>query len=48
MNLAQNESVEINKKAKEDIEAATEKARAALKEDIQLFSKKIVEKLVGR
>ena len=45
---AQNESVAINKKAREDIEAATEKARASLKGDIESFSKKIVEKLVGR
>jgi len=45
---AQNESVAINKKAREDIEAATRKARASLKGDIELFSKKIVEKLVGR
>ena len=45
---AQNESVAINKKAREDIEAATEKARASLKGDIESFSKKIVEKLVGK
>jgi F-type H+-transporting ATPase subunit b len=45
---AQNQSVEINKKAREDIQAATERARAALKGDIESFSKKIVEKLVGR
>lgn len=44
---AQNESVAINKKARTDIEAATDKARASLKGDIESFSKKIVEKLIG-
>jgi F-type H+-transporting ATPase subunit b len=44
---AQNQSVEINKKAREDIQAATERASASLKGDIESFSKKIVEKLVG-
>ena len=43
---AQNEAVEINRKAKEELEAATEKARAGLKSDIESFSKQIVEKLV--
>ena len=45
---AQNESVEINKKARDDIEAATDKARASLKGDIESFSKTIVAKLVGK
>lgn len=45
---AQNQSVEINKKAREDIQAATERARASLKGDIESFSKIIVEKLVGK
>jgi F-type H+-transporting ATPase subunit b len=45
---AQNESVEINKKARDDIEAATDKARASLKADIESFSKQIVAKLVGK
>jgi F-type H+-transporting ATPase subunit b len=44
---AQNEAVEINRKAKEDLKAAAEKARAGLKSDIEAFSKNIVEKLVG-
>ena len=44
---AQNESIEINKKAKAELEAATEKARNALKSDIEIFSKQIVKKLVG-
>ncbi len=44
---AQNEAVEINRKAKAELEAATEKARAALKADVEAFSKQIVEKLVG-
>jgi F-type H+-transporting ATPase subunit b len=45
---AKNEAVEINRKSKEEIETATDKARAALKADIENFSKKIVEKLVGK
>ncbi len=45
---AQNEAVEINRKSKEEIETATDKARAALKADIENFSNKIVEKLVGK
>lgn len=45
---AKNEAVEINRKSKEEIEAATDKARAALKADIKDFSRKIVEKLVGK
>jgi F-type H+-transporting ATPase subunit b len=45
---AQNESVDINKKARDDIEAATDKARASLKADIESFSKQIVAKLVGK
>lgn len=45
---AKNEAVEINRKSREEIEAATDKARAALKADIENFSEKIVEKLVGK
>lgn len=44
---AQKEAVEINKRAREDIESATDKARAGLKSDIETFAKQIVEKLVG-
>ena len=44
---AQNEAVEINRKAKEELSAAADKARAGLKSDIESFSKQIVEKLVG-
>jgi F0F1-type ATP synthase membrane subunit b/b' len=44
---AQNESVEINRKAKADLESATEKASQSLKSDIETFSKQIVAKLVG-
>lgn len=44
---AQNESIDINKKAKAELEAATDKARNALKSNIEAFSKQIVEKLVG-
>jgi F-type H+-transporting ATPase subunit b len=43
---AQNESIEINKKARVELEAATDKARNALKSDIEAFSKQIVDKLV--
>jgi len=44
---AQNESVEINKKARAELETATDTARNTLKSDIEAFSKQIVEKLVG-
>ena len=47
LDSAQSEAVDINRKAKADIEEAAEKARAALKSDIEKFSKQIVEKLVG-
>jgi len=47
LDSAQNQAVEINRKAKADLEAATEKARASLKSDIETFAKQIVEKLVG-
>ena len=47
LDAAQNEAVDINRKAKADLEEAAEKARAALKSDIEKFSKQIVEKLVG-
>ncbi len=44
---AQAEAMGINKKAKEDLGAAADKARAALKSNVESFSKQIVEKLVG-
>ncbi len=44
---SQAEAIEINKKAKADLAAATEKARASLKSDVETFAKQIVEKLVG-
>ena len=47
LEAAQNEAVEINRKAKADLEAASEKASASLKSDIEKFAKQIVEKLVG-
>ncbi|MEN8263624.1 MAG: ATP synthase F0 subunit B [Nitrospirota bacterium] len=47
LDSAQNEAVEINRKAKEELNAAADKARAGLKSDIESFSKQIVEKLVG-
>jgi F-type H+-transporting ATPase subunit b len=47
LDAAQNEAVDINRKAKADLEAATEKARASLRSDVETFAKQIVEKLVG-
>lgn len=44
---AQNEAMEINKKARAELEAATDKARNSLKSDIEAFSRQIVDKLVG-
>ncbi len=46
LDSAHEEAVEVNRKAKEELEAATEKARSALKSDIEMFSKQIMEKLV--
>ena len=46
LDAAQNEAVEINRKAKADLEAATEKVRASLRSDVETFAKQIVEKLV--
>ncbi len=47
LDSAQNDAVEINRKAKTELEAATERARSSLKSDIESFAKQIVEKLVG-
>ena len=47
LETAQKEAVEINRKAKGELEAASEQARAALKSDIEKFSRQIVKKLVG-
>jgi len=47
LEAAQNEAVEINRKAKADLEAATEKARTSLRSDVETFAKQIVQKLVG-
>jgi F0F1-type ATP synthase membrane subunit b/b' len=44
---AQNEAVDINRNAKAELEAATEKARDSLKSHIETFAKQIVGKLVG-
>jgi len=46
LNAAQNEAVEINKKAKDELESAVGKARVSLRSDVESFSKQIVEKLV--
>lgn len=47
LEASQNEALEINRKAKVELEAATEKARASLRSDVETFAKQIVEKLVG-
>jgi F-type H+-transporting ATPase subunit b len=47
LNEAQKEAVEINRKAKEELEATVNGVRSSLKSDIESFSRKIVEKLVG-
>ncbi len=47
LEATQNEAVEINRQAKADLEAATQKARAALQSDVETFAKQIVQKLVG-
>ena len=46
LDSAQNEAVEINRKAKADLDTAVDKARASLKSNIETFAKQIVEKLV--
>ncbi|RJQ13516.1 MAG: hypothetical protein C4560_14100 [Nitrospiraceae bacterium] len=43
---AQDSAADMNRKAKEELEAAMEKARASLKSDVEAFSRQIVEKLV--
>ena len=47
LDLARKDAAEINKKAKEHLEAETKKARESLRKDVEAFSKKIVEKMVG-
>jgi F-type H+-transporting ATPase subunit b len=44
---AQKEALEINRKAREDLEVTVNSVRSSLKSDIEGFSRKIVEKLVG-
>jgi F-type H+-transporting ATPase subunit b len=46
LDSARNEASELNKKAKQEIEGAIEKARTSLRSDVENFSKQIVEKLV--
>lgn len=46
LTAAQNEAAVLNKKAKDELGSAVEKARASLKSDIEVFSRQIVEKLV--
>jgi F-type H+-transporting ATPase subunit b len=47
LDLARKDAAEINKKAKEHLEAETRKARESLRKDVEAFSMKIVEKMVG-
>ncbi|UCH44182.1 MAG: hypothetical protein JSV11_07695 [Nitrospiraceae bacterium] len=44
---AQKDALEINRKAREDLEVTVNTVRSSLKSDIEGFSRKIVEKLVG-
>jgi len=46
LDSARNEATTLNKKAKDELGAAMEKARMSLKSDVENFSKQIVEKLV--
>ncbi len=47
LDTAHKEAVDINRKSGEALTAATEKARASLKSDVEAFSRQIVAKLVG-
>jgi len=40
-------AIVMSRKAKEDLESETEKTKTTLRKDIEAFSKKIVEKMVG-
>ncbi len=44
---AQKDAAEMSIKARKDIEAAAEKAKEQLKSEVEVFSKSIVEKMVG-
>jgi len=46
LDSARNEAAELNKKAKDELGAAMETARASLKSHVENFSRQIVEKLV--
>lgn len=46
LSAAQQEASVMNSKAKAELEASLEKARASLKSDIETFSRQIVEKLI--
>ncbi|OGW57312.1 MAG: hypothetical protein A2Z09_06400 [Nitrospirae bacterium RBG_16_43_8] len=45
--LAQKDTVEIVRKAKEDLEKETLRAKESLRKEVETFSKMIVEKMVG-
>jgi len=47
VDLAKKDAAEINRKAKEDIGAEAKKAKEALRKDVEVLSKVIVEKMVG-
>ena len=47
MESATNQAVEINRKAREDLEADAKNVRDSLRKEVEGFSKKIVEKMVS-
>ncbi len=47
MAAAQKDAEEMNSKAKAELEAAVQKAKDGLQKDIEAFSGKIVEKMIG-
>jgi F-type H+-transporting ATPase subunit b len=47
VDAAKKDTTEINKKAKEGLEAEVKKVRESLRKEVEIFSKKIVEKMVG-
>lgn len=47
LGAAQKDAADINRKAKEELQAAAEKATSSLRSDVETFAKQIVDKLVG-
>jgi F-type H+-transporting ATPase subunit b len=46
LDAAREEAARLTKKAQEEIEASVNKAREALKRDVEVFSRKIIEKVL--